>query len=281
MPRSVLADHELAALMADDVPCGDLTTDALRIGPRAARLTFIARQPMTVCGVEEAVRMFELVGAEVKAELASGDVLSFQSPILSAEGEAEVLHRVWKTAQVLIEWASGIASSATAIVEAAHHDGRRVPVACTRKTVPGTKALSVKAVRCAGATMHRLGLSETLLVFPEHRLYLDEAPAVTIARLRAAEAEKRIVVEVGSVDEALVWTEAGADVIQLEKFPPERVAECRAAIAGSRLRPLLAAAGGIKADNAGAYVAAGADVLVTSAPFTAAPRDVKVQFFRD
>lgn len=281
MRHPVLSDQELAALLADDVPCGDLTTDSLRIGPRPARLSFCARGPMTVCGVEEAARLFELNGARVRLEARSGESLSFQAPILTVDGSAEVLHRTWKTAQVLVEWASGIASAAAAIVQAAQHKGKRVPVACTRKTVPGTKALSVKAVRCAGATMHRLGLSETLLVFPEHRLYLDESPAVTVARLRAAEPEKKVVVEVGTVDEALAWAQAGAHVVQTEKFPPDRVAECRAALDVRQLPCLLAAAGGVKADNAEAYVAAGADLLVSSAPFSASPRDVKVQFFGD
>ncbi len=278
MPATVLADHELAALLAEDVPYGDLTTETLRIGALPARLDFAARQPMIVCGVEEAARMFELAGARVDVFEVSGAALGFQAPILAATGAAASLHRAWKAAQVLVEWASGIASSAAAIVAAAHHNGRSVPVACTRKTVPGAKALSVKAVRCAGAVMHRLGLSETLLVFPEHRLYLDEAPTVTVARLRAAEAEKRIVVEVGTVDEALVWAEAGADVIQLERLAPERVADCRAELAGHGLQVVLAAAGGVTADNARAYVAAGADLLVSSAPFTAPPRDVKVRF---
>ena len=41
-------------------------------------------------------------------------------------------------------------------------------------------------------------------------------------------------------------------------------------------RPLIAAAGGINASNAADYARAGADVLVTSAPYTAKPLDVKV-----
>jgi molybdenum transport protein len=45
------------------------------------------------------------------------------------------------------------------------------------------------------------------------------------------------------------------------------------------LRTLLAVAGGIRADNAAEYVSAGADLLVTSAPYTAPPKDVQVIFF--
>ena len=156
-----------------------------------------------------------------------------------------------------------------------------VAVACTRKHVPGTKALSAKAVRAGGGIMHRLGLSESLLVFAEHRLFLDEPPAQTVKRLRQSQPEKKIVVEVANLAQAAVWAKAGADVLQLEKFTPEALAACRLAMddqPARQSRPLLAAAGGIRADNAAAYVAAGADFLVTSAPYTAAPRDVQVDF---
>jgi molybdenum transport protein len=40
---------------------------------------------------------------------------------------------------------------------------------------------------------------------------------------------------------------------------------------------LVAAAGGINAGNAAAYARAGADVVVTSAPYLARPRDVQVR----
>ena len=154
-------------------------------------------------------------------------------------------------------------------------------MACTRKNVPGTKALSVKAIKAGGGIMHRLGLSETLLVFAEHRLFLNDTPAATLAQLRRAQPEKKIIVEVADPEEAQRWADAGADVLQLEKFTPEAVAACRQALdlSPGSVRPLLAAAGGIRADNAAAYVAAGADLLVTSAPYTAPPKDVQVTFF--
>jgi molybdenum transport protein len=49
-----------------------------------------------------------------------------------------------------------------------------------------------------------------------------------------------------------------------------------AALSGMKPRPLLAAAGGITPDNAADYVRAGADILVTSFPYTARPSDVHV-----
>jgi molybdenum transport protein len=273
-----LSHTQLQALLEDDVPCGDLTTHSLAIGALVAQIEFRARQPMTVCATEEAARLFELAGAQAQLVLASGSSADAGELLLQTQGSAASLHRAWKSAQTLVEWASGISTATATIVAAANG----VAVACTRKNVPGTKAMSAKAVLAGGGIMHRLGLSETLLVFAEHRLFLSESPEQTIERLRLGQPEKKIVVEVSSVEEALRWSEAGCDVLQLEKFTPDAVAACRLAL-GNRVeqhRPLLAAAGGVRADNAAAYVAAGADFLVTSAPYTAAPKDVQVTFGR-
>ena len=271
-----LNDTALEKLLTDDVPGGDLTTESLGIGAQSGRLLFLARQAMTVCATEEAVRLFELAGARAFVKVGSGTTAVHDTVLLEAEGTAADLHRAWKVAQTLMEWASGIATATAEIVAAANG----VAVACTRKNVPGAKAMSIKAVRSGGGILHRLGLSESLLIFPEHRLYLDESPAQTVERLRRTQPEKKIVVEVAHVDDALLWAVAGVDVLQLEKFTPDSVAACGRAVNGCTRRPMLAAAGGVRADNAALYVAAGAELLVTSAPYTAPPRDVQVTFIK-
>ena len=276
MSYLALTDEELFLLLNEDVQYGDLTTKTSGISKQTGRMEFRARQEMVVCAVEEAARLCTLNGATIHSGCHSGQQVSKDFLLMEVHGSAQVLHRVWKTAQVLIEWASGISTSSAAIVHAASP----VTVACTRKNVPGTKALSVKAARAGGATMHRLGLSESLLLFPEHLVYLHEAPAEIVARIRRAEPEKKLVVEVTNFTDAIIWAKAGAEVLQLEKFTPESVAECRSALNSGGQKTLLAAAGGVRADNAAAYVRAGADFLVTSAPYNASPKDVEVTFFK-
>ncbi len=176
-----------------------------------------------------------------------------------------------------MEWSSGIATCAAEIVAAARRANPEVMVAGTRKNVPGTRRLAVKAFRAGGAVMHRTGLSETLLVFAEHRHFLGgEPPADTLARLRRQCPEKRVVVEVATPGEALAWAEA--DVLQLEKFTPQAVAEVATALAARGSAAIVAAAGGINARNAEDYARAGARLLVTTAPHLAPPRDVQVRF---
>ncbi len=278
--RGCLDDAALLSLLRDDAPYGDLTSASLGIADQPGRALFFARQPMRVCAVEEAVRLFELAGAEAEVKRGSGSFATAGTELLQARGPAAALHLAWKVAQTLMEYASGIATSAAAIVGALHEAGLATPVACTRKHFPGTKAVAVKAVLAGGAVMHRLGLSETLLVFPEHRAFLvPDAVAEAMAGLARRCPEKKRVAEVNNLDEALDLARCGVEVLQLEKFTPAEVAACKAALEQAGLKPQLAAAGGIQAANAVAYARAGADLLVTSAPFFSKPADVQVKIF--
>ncbi len=272
-----LPDALLETLLHDDAPCGDVTTFALGIGRRPGRMAFRARHDMTLCGAEEALRMGQLRGLRASGPgRASGERLAAGETILILEGEAAALHQVWKTAQTLMEYLSGIATATADIVAAARRGNPEVGVACTRKNFPGTKAAALKAVLCAGASPHRLSLSETVLVFAEHRCFLgDESPEATVRRLRRQWPERTVVVEVSDETEALRWQQAGADILQLEKLPPEAVDRIRRQCPATA-RTRIAAAGGINSANAEAYARAGADILVTSAPYFAPPRDVAV-----
>ena len=73
---------------------------------------------------------------------------------------------------------------------------------------------------------------------------------------------------------------AGFDVIQAEKFTPAQIAALTSKSAVRRSGPASHAprrgAGGVNASNAAAYAKAGADILVTSAPYLARPCDVQV-----
>lgn len=267
----ILPDSELTRLLDEDVPCGDATTFALGIGDRPGRLVFRARQAMVVCASEEARRMGELHGLRTVGSMAaSGTRLAAGETILTLEGPAAALHTVWKTAQTFMEYLSGIASCTAEIVAAARAESPDIGIACTRKNFPGTKAAAIKAILAGGASPHRLSLSETLLVFAEHRTFLAESPVDTLVRLRRDWPERSIVVEVADEKEAQAW--AGVDILQLEKWPVAAVAALHARLPEIR----LAVAGGINADNAADYARAGAAILVTSAPYSAGPRDVSV-----
>lgn len=273
-----LPNSRLDAMLREDAPYGDMTVLALGIGDMPGRARLRAGVPMTLCCVEEAEQIFLLAGCSaVRCYARSGAQLEQGAGILEADGPVSALHLAARTAQVLMEVTSGVASRARRVLLAARQGRPDIAVACTRKHLPGTKDAMLKAVMAAGCTPHRFGLSESLLVFAQHRTFLGRLPPREwIARLRAAQPERRIVVEAEDVDEAVLLAHSGADCVQLDRMAPQQVAEAVRAIAALDRRPPVAATGGIHEGNAAAYAAAGADVLVTSAPYAAAPLDVKV-----
>ncbi len=267
----------LERLLAEDVANGDLTTLSLGIGERPGAMEFRARQAMTVAGSDVAADMIEHAGAEASLVLAPGARAEAGALILSAKGPAAALHRSWKAAQTLVEILSGIATAARALADAVEAVNPGIRVACTRKTAPGARDLSVMAIRAGGAIPHRLGLSETILVFAEHRVFMKGASLAEIAaRLRREAPEKKLGIEVATVAEARGAIEARFDIVQLEKMTPADVAAVSVHARAAPHRVLAAAAGGVSPDNAGAYVRAGADLIVSSWPYTARPADVAV-----
>lgn len=278
---SRLSDSALLQILHDDCPYSDPTTEGLGIAEVAARATLTARQDMVVCAAEEAARMFELSGATAQVLVASGQRAEAGTPLLAVAGPAQAIHRSYKMAQTLMELLSGIATAARSMVEAARAANPACRVACTRKHMPGIKRAALRAIEAGGAVPHRLSLSDFVLVFEEHRTLLDPSVSLAdhLARLRAHSPERRVAVEAEGVAEAIAFARAGAEIVQVDKASPGEIGEIAAALAAMTPRPLLAAAGGITPANAGAYAAAGADILVTSAPYYAPPRDVKVRIF--
>lgn len=274
----MLSNAEVDRLLAEDVPYGDLTTEALGIGARQGRITFAARAEMVVCCVEEAEALLQRQGASVVRSVASGDRVPAGAVFLQAEGKAEMLHQIWRVAQNLIEYSSGIATAARLIVDAATAVAPDIVIECTRKHLPGARGFAVRAVRAGGAQMHRLGLSETFLIFPQHVAFLPGGSGFSeaIARLRRQHPGKKVTAEAWSADQAVQLAEAGVDIVQLDKLSPADARHVVERTAHLNPTPLIGMAGGVNINNAAEYAATGCAILVTSAPYFARPMDVKI-----
>ncbi len=269
-------------LLAEDANGADLTTEALGIGSLQGRMEFRARCPMTVAGIDIAAELVSHAGGEASVLVPAGGHAQSGELLLSASGSAGALHLSWKAAQTLSEILSGIATATRALVDAVEAVTPDVKVACSRKTVPLTRQLSMMAIRAGGGIPHRLGLSETILVFQEHRVFLPDASFKEMAaRLRREEPEKKLGIEVATIGEAREAILAGFGIVQLEKMQPAQVSEIAQFAQARSANTLVAAAGGITPSNAGEYVSAGAGLIVSSWPYTAKPADVAVTIKRE
>ena len=274
-----LNDHELESLLAEDVPYGDLTSISLGITDQRARITFATRErPLVSACTEEAVRLCGLYGLEIDGWAKSGTLVPPKSSFLEAHGEAGNVHRVWKSVQNLLDYASGIATYTREAVLLARSVNPDIVVATTRKTAPFTKKIAIKAVESGGGIAHRLGLSESILVFDYHRIFFanDEAFGETLRKAKKGNPEKKIVIEACDIAEALKFASQGADVLQLEKFPLTKLSDAVRILRTDYPHISLIATGGISVKNIAEYAATGVDMIVTSSPYSAQSADIKV-----
>ncbi|MDR0527646.1 MAG: hypothetical protein LBG79_07530, partial [Spirochaetaceae bacterium] len=131
-----------------------------------------------------------------------------------------------------------------------------------------------------GGIIHRGGAAETVLLFKNHRNFLECSSAAawkkTVSLLKQSAPEKKIVVEAENYEESVLAIDSGADIVQLDKFSLDDFRKAVEYAAAHSPCPIISAAGGLNKDTAALYAAAGAGLIVSSAPFYAKPADIKV-----
>jgi len=264
--------------ITDDVAQGDLTTRILGIGDKEGRIVFSLKKAGRASGIDAAEKLLCKLGLVITERAHDGSDLPDMSVLIAAQGKASALFLSWKVAQNVLEWACGVADYTARIVKAARTKNPNIQVSTTRKNIPGTKTLALNAVLNGGGIIHRGGASETILLFANHRAFLDfdnsaEAWKRVVDKLRTEAPEKKIIVEAETIDEVKTIIPSQPDIIQLDKISPAGVKEAVELAAG---KCLISVAGGVTVDNAADYAEAGAGLLVTSAPYYAKPSDVKV-----
>lgn len=276
-----IPDSDIERFLAEDCPYGDLTTALLGIGAQPGRITYTARHETVACCTEEVVRLFQSLGCVARLLQPTGAGVGGGEALVEASGPAGALHMGWKAGLNILEAACGIATRTRKLVTDARSVAADIEVVATRKIFPGTKGIATKAVYAGGGLPHRLGLSESILLFAQHTAFLggsgaagQEALWERLPEIKARAKEKKIGVEVTDEAGALLAARAGADIIQVDKLGPEEMAALVRAVKAAAPHSVVAAAGGITLENVKAYAATGVDLLVTSAMYWGKPADV-------
>lgn len=277
-----LSDEDIDRLIREDAPYIDLTTLVLGIGGQQGKIRYYCRDRAVVCGTEEALRVFGKLGVQPIRHVGSGTPVQPGELILEAGGRAENLHMAWKAAQNILEYCSGIATRTRNLVDRAAPINPGMTVVATRKIFPGTKSLAIKAVIAGGGYPHRLGLSETLLVFGQHLAFCGGLDGLIsmIAAIKTRACEKKLIVEVESPADAIRLCQAGVDGIQFDKASPQVIGEALGAIRNIDPGIAVMAAGGINESNIEDYARTGIDAVVTTSVYFGRPVDIGVSMSR-
>lgn len=258
LPRFIVEPLIRAALAEDLGMAGDITSNAVIPADHRSTMVFRVRTQGTIAGLGLAALSFELVDplVEFHALCQDGDVLEAGTVIAKVSGLSRNLLMAERTALNLLGHLSGIATVTHQLMQAVSHT--KAHVTCTRKTMPGLRALQKYAVRAGGAKNHRFALYDAVLIKDNH-VAVAGGVGEAIKRARAHVGHMvKIEVEVDTLEQLQEAMAVGVDAVLLDNMSPAMLVEAVKIVDG---RAITEASGGITPATAVAIAESGVDLL--------------------
>ena len=224
---------------------GDVTTNSVIPEDLVTDAVFLAKEDLVCAGLPVAERLFLTLDPSLRWEslVKEGDFCPKGTIMAKVHGSARMLLTGERTALNFLQRLCGVASAAKKYQEAA---GDSCRILDTRKTTPGWRNLEKYAVAVGGASNHRIGLYDRVMIKDNHRELagLEGAGGITrsVERARKMYPGLEVEVEVDSLTELKEAVETGAEYILLDNMSDEMMAEAVKFVNG---RSKLEASGGI------------------------------------
>jgi len=212
------AEKLISMALEEDVATGDITTDNLIPAAIRKRAYMTAKAGGVVAGLPVAEMVFRKLDPDLiwKPEVSEGGQVKKGDIIVRFETSYRALLTGERTALNFLQRLSGIATMSYHFAEAVR-DYKTV-ILDTRKTIPGFRLLDKYAVKTGGATNHRLGLFDMVMIKDNH---IDVAggiiPAITQIRSKIPDGTQ-IEVETTNLEQVQEALDAHADIIMLDNM---------------------------------------------------------------
>ena len=245
---------DVANALAEDIGSGDVTA-SLVSKDLVAKARVVTREAAVLCGNAWFDEVFRQIDPETRVnwQAKDGERVSPNQVLCEIDGRARSLLTGERTALNFLQVLSGVSTRARKFVDAVA--GTNATILDTRKTLPGLRQALKYAVRCGGASNHRMGLYDGVLIKENHIAAAGGiGPALRQARQVAGHVP--IQIEVESIAQLNAAIEAGAKFVLLDNFDLPGLREAVKVTAG---RAALEASGGVNLDTVRAIAETGVE----------------------
>lgn len=262
-------DDAVSRALAEDLGGGqDVTTISTIPEGKTAKAVMRARTTGILCGVDIAASAFRAVDPSLKITVHTkdGTTLAAGQNILSVEGSARAIMVAERTALNFATHLSGIATLTGKYVEAVKRT--KAAIMCTRKTLPGLRALEKYAVKCGGGKNHRFGLYDAVLIKDNHIAVAGGVGAAIEKAIIYTGHKMKIEVEVDTLAQLEEALQHDIDVVLLDNMKPDML---RRAVEMVNGKCLTEASGGVNLQTVRAIAETGVDMISIGALTHSAP----------
>ncbi len=270
---------DIHRMMQEDLGWGDVTSESVVSDNTKAKAKIIAGESGYLAGVQETVAIFKELKVDALPNKVDGEKFGKSEVLLEVQGPAKGILAAERVALNLLSRMSGIATATRELIDKVNEVNSEVEIAATRKTAPLLRKFDKKAVEAVGGEPHRYHLGDFVLIKDNH-LKLVDSIEEAVKKAKKSGLSDKIEVEVVNEEEALIAAKAGADIVMLDNFDPERAKNAVKTLekAGLRDKVLLEASGGIDSSNVRDYAEAGVDVISSSYMTMKSPAlDIKLE----
>lgn len=262
----------ITAALAEDIGPGDFTTLWTVPEERTNKAVIVAKQPLTISGLDLVREVFAITGPDlnIEVDVPDGSPAENEQVVLRLQGRTRGILTGERVALNFLGRLSGIATFTHRFVEAVA--GTDAEIIDTRKTTPGWRVLEKRAVKHGGGTNHRMGLHDMVMVKDNH---IAAAGGIeqAVARVRHHNAAGLPVqVEVTTIHELTRVLPLGVDRILLDNMSLETLREAvrRVRSMGERA-PITEASGNVALGTVRSIAETGVDQISVGALTHSAP----------
>ncbi|MFC1695542.1 carboxylating nicotinate-nucleotide diphosphorylase [Pseudomonadota bacterium] len=256
-PEQIVA-QDVSRALHEDLGDGDCTASLIP-AQNELETRVICRELAVLAGRPWFEETFHQIDGEIEIswQVDDGDRMQPDQEICRLKGLARAILSGERTALNFLQTLSGTATRAQRYTDAVAGTG--VVILDTRKTIPGLRLAQKYAVRCGGASNHRIGLFDAILIKENH---ISAAGSITAAVTEALRIFPALLleVEVESLEQLEEAHTAGAERVLLDNFSLDNL---RTATDRFKGRIGLEASGGISLETIREVAETGVDFIST------------------
>jgi nicotinate-nucleotide pyrophosphorylase (carboxylating) len=254
------------AIEEDFGDAGDITTIAVTGQGIYCEAVIICKEDCVCAGLPIAEAVFKRVNPKLifKQLVNDGDFCPSGSELAKIAGAAGSILSAERTALNFLQRLCGIATTAKKYADAVKK--WKTKILDTRKTTPGWRNLEKYAVAVGGASNHRIGLYDKILIKDNHRALAslstasppDNGIVKAVANARKKFPNREIEVEADSLDDVKSALKAGTDSILLDNMSDKMMEKAVKIVNG---QAKLEASGGVTLERLAKIAKTGVDFI--------------------
>ena len=254
-------DTEIERFLQEDISNGDITSD-LFIDPNSiSDAQILSRESGLLSGRKELTQIFDHFKIKSDWSFQDGEYFDSNTQIVKLNGLSKSLLLSERVSLNLLGHMSGIATSTNHAVTITKKISPNTNISATRKTLPGLRKYEKYSVIVGGGLPHRYDLNEMILIKDNHnKLITNLKESVNTARDKI-DSNKKIELEVDSLESALNAVDLDVDIILLDNMTPEDISKFILKLKQISEPPLTEASGGINFSNLESYASTQVDII--------------------